>query len=122
MPKPKTVRAYFDALDPHQFAIARGLEDQIKTRWPLLRVKLAWGFPCWTGNERIFSIIAYEGRCNLQLWQGTRLAESYYGRIEGAGKKLRHVKVYDPSDIDDELIDIMEQAVTLDKIDPVRVD
>ncbi len=121
MPKPKTVRAYFDDLEPHQGAIAAALEDAIKTHWPHLTVKLAWGFPCWSGNERVFSVMAQVDRCNLQLWQGVSLAADYLDRIEGTGKSLRHVKVFSADQVNDELIDIMDRAVTLDATAPQRV-
>lgn len=121
MPKPKTVRAYFDGLPPHQYAIASELENVIKSQWPHLTVKLAWGFPCWSGNERVFSVMAQSDRCNLQLWQGARLADDYLDRIEGTGKALRHVKVFAVSDVNDELIDIMDRAVALDATAPQRV-
>ena len=121
MPKPRTVRDYFARLNPYQRKLASGLENEIKTHWPLLKVKLAWGFPCWTGNERVFSVIAHADRCNLQLWQGARLADDYLDRIEGTGKYLRHVKVYKTDDINDELLDIMDRAVTLDTVAPQRV-
>jgi len=121
MSKPKSVTAYFEGLDGEALMIARELEDTIKTRWGALGCKLAWGSPCWSGNARVFSVIAHATRCNLQLWQGARLADSYLSRIEGTGKALRHVKVYSVADIDDELIDIMEQAVALDAHDPRRV-
>ena len=119
--KPRTVVEYFGRLDGEAACIAEKLSETIDTHWPGLSSKLAWGFPCWSGNERIFSIIAHGKRCNLQLWQGARLAEDYFNRIEGTGKSLRHVKVFDPHDVDDELIDIMEQAVQLDASDPQRV-
>ncbi|MCR9268464.1 MAG: DUF1801 domain-containing protein [Henriciella sp.] len=121
MPKPKSVRAYFESLNPHQNALAIALENAIKKHWPHLTVKLAWGFPCWSGNERVFSIIAHADRCNLQLWQGARLADDYLDRIEGTGKALRHVKVFGRDEINDELIDIMDRAVTLDATAPQRV-
>ena len=121
MPKPKTVCAYFDGLDPHQKTIALALEDVIKTHWPHLTVKLAWGFPCWSGNERIFSVASQVDRCNLQLWQGARRADDYLDRIEGTGKSLRHVKVYSVDQVNDELIDIMDRAVTIDATAPQRV-
>lgn len=121
VPKPKTVRAYFDDLEPHPSDIAIALENVIKTQWPHLTVKLAWGFPCWSGNERVFSVIAHADRCNLQLWQGSRLAEDYLERIEGTGKSLRHVKVFSIDDVNDELIDIMDRAVALDTTAPQRV-
>ncbi|MEM1148453.1 MAG: DUF1801 domain-containing protein [Pseudomonadota bacterium] len=121
MPKPKTVSAYFDGLETHQNTIALALEDVIKTHWPHLTVKLAWGFPCWSGNERVFSVMGQADRCNLQLWQGARLADDYLDRIEGTGKALRHVKVYKVGEVNDELIDIMDRAVRLDATAPQRV-
>ena len=121
MPKPKTVRAYLDALEPHEQSVALELENVIKTHWPHLTVKLAWGFPCWSGNERIFSVIGHGNRCNLQLWQGAQLVDGYLDRIEGTGKSLRHVKVFNLDDINDELIDIMDRATALDAIAPQRV-
>lgn len=116
-----SVAAYFSKQDDDVAAIADALRDLITERWPDLSVKLAWGFPCWSGKERIFSIIAHGDRCNLQLWQGARMAADYLSRIEGTGKSLRHVKVFHPEQIDDELIDIMDRAVLLDEIDPQRV-
>ncbi|MEO1643301.1 MAG: DUF1801 domain-containing protein [Pseudomonadota bacterium] len=121
MPKPASVVAYFDSLVGEPAQIAAALRKTIEGRWPTLHSKLAWGFPCWTGNERVFSIIAHKERCNLQLWSGARLADNYIGRIEGTGKALRHVKVHDVGEIDDELIDIMERAVELDKVSPRAV-
>lgn len=121
MPKPKTVRAYFESLDSHQSEIALAIEGQIKTRWPNLTVKLAWGFPCWSGQERIFSVIGQGNRCNLQLWQGANLAADFLDRIEGTGKALRHVKVYSVDEINDELLDILDRAVEMDAVAPQRV-
>ncbi|MEM1087580.1 MAG: DUF1801 domain-containing protein [Pseudomonadota bacterium] len=121
MPKPASVVTYFDGLDGEPATIASQLRKTIEGRWPTLKSKLAWGLPCWTGNERVFSIIAHTAHCNLQLWSGARLADNYIGRIEGTGKALRHVKVYDVAEIDDELIDIMERAVALDRTNPIAV-
>ncbi|MCF6329417.1 MAG: DUF1801 domain-containing protein [Henriciella sp.] len=121
MAKPTTVAAYFAGLAGAPFMIAQALRETIDERWPQLNVKLAWGFPSWGGNERVFSIIAHKDRCNLQLWSGARLAGDYLGRIEGTGKAMRHVKVYSVDEIDDELIDIIERAVSLDRTDPQKV-
>jgi len=121
MTKPKTVAAYFAGLEGEPSAIAQALRVTINERWPHLNVKLAWGFPSWGGNERVFSIMAHKDRCNLQLWGGARLAGDYLGRIEGTGKAMRHVKVYSIDEIDDELIDILERAIQLDVTDPQRV-
>ena len=115
MPKPASVTAYFDKLEGETALIARALRKKIEGQWPDLKSQLAWGFPCWRGKGRIFSIVAFANRCNLQLWQGARLAQTYFDRIEGTGKALRHVKVHRSSEIDDELVDIIDRAVALDR-------
>lgn len=115
------VEAYFDKQSGKPRAIAMALRDLLVAGWPSLSVGLAWGFPCWSGNERVLSVIAHKERCNLQLFYGAALAQEFPNRIEGTGKALRHVKVHDVSEIDDELTAIIERAVKLDRIDPQKV-
>ena len=89
-------------------------------RAPHLSVKLAWGFPCYVGNERVFSVIAHKAHVNLQLWSGARLAESN-PRIEGSGKQLRHVKLAALDQLDADLDAIIDAAVELDRMSPEKV-
>ena len=121
MPLPKAVAGYFDKLEGPMKAVAIRLSEAVYERGPHLKATYAWGQPCWTGNERVVSIMAHARHCNLQLWSGARMAEQYFGRIEGSGKMLRHVKVRSPEEIDDELIDIIDRAIRLDQDAPVRV-
>lgn len=121
MPLPKAVAAYFDKLDGPLKEVAEALSDAIYERGPHLKATLAWGAPCWQGNERVMSVMVHARHCNLQLWSGARMADQYFGRIEGSGKALRHVKVRLINDIDDELIDIIDRAIQLDQVAPVRV-
>eukprot|EP00919_Chromeraceae_sp_WS-2016_P064510 GHVR01152644.1.p1 GENE.GHVR01152644.1~~GHVR01152644.1.p1 ORF type:complete len:123 (-),score=11.72 GHVR01152644.1:8-376(-) len=121
MPMPKAVEAYFESLDDPMRTVAVGLGEAISTQSSRLKATLAWNYPCWFGNERVFSVIAHSAHCNLQLWSGVRLAKHYVGRIEGSGKMLRHVKVRSLAEIDDELIDIIDRAIMLDEEQPVRV-
>lgn len=113
--------AYLDKLDAPVEKIARAIAQQIQDVGPELKLGLAWGFPCWTGQERIFSIIGHKNRCNLQLWSGARLLEQFPNRIEGTGKQLRHVKVTSISEIDEELKNLMIAAIALDRFDPEKV-
>lgn len=121
MPYPNAVAAYFTKLDGPMKAVATALGEAVHAQGPHLKATLAWGVPCWTGNERVVSVMAHARHCNLQLWSGARLAEYYLGRIEGTGKALRHVKIRSSEDIDDELIDIIDRAIALDQMAPVRV-
>lgn len=107
------VQAYFAKLDETVADIAEALRGRIEVLGRGLRVKLAWGHPCWSGNDRIFAIIAHTSYCNLQLWNGARLADRF-SRIEGTGKALRHVKVRRLEQVDEGLDDIIEAAIRLD--------
>lgn len=115
MPMPNAVQSYFDKLAGPMKPVALALADAVHAQGPRLKAVLAWGYPCWSGHERVISIIAYARHCNLQLWAGAQLAPHYLSRIEGSGKALRHVKVREVDDIDDELIDIIDRAIQLDQ-------
>ncbi|MEQ8558705.1 MAG: DUF1801 domain-containing protein [Henriciella sp.] len=121
MPFPNAVAAYFDKLDGPMKAVTLALSECVHRQGPHLKVMLAWGVPCWSGHERVVSVTAHQHHCNLQLWSGARLADQYFGRIEGTGKALRHVKVRSAAEIDDELIDIIDRAIQIDQDAPVRV-
>lgn len=118
--KPTTPDAYFEKLHGPMALVAIALREHVRTRAPHLTEALAWGFPCFAGNERVFSIIAHAGHVNLQLWNGARLA-SDHSRIEGSGKQLRHVKLRSTGEIDAGLDAIIGAAVKLDRTDPERV-
>jgi len=118
--KPKTPDAYFDSLDGPVAEIAIALRARVKARASHLTEALAWGFPCFTGNERVFSIIAQKAHANLQLWNGNRLTH-VTPRVEGTGQQLRHVKLKALSDLDETVDAVIEAAVALDRDDPERV-
>ncbi|WP_158085643.1 DUF1801 domain-containing protein [Henriciella aquimarina] len=112
---PKAVKQYFAQLDGAMKPVALALSEAIYRQGPSLKATLAWGSPCWSGHQRVLSVIAHRHHCNLQLWSGVQLAPHYLGRIEGTGKMHRHVKVRQVSDIDDELIDIIDRAILMDQ-------
>ena len=121
MSKPATFEAWFEAVDPNIARVATALRDVVTALGPGLSTGLAWGFPCWTGNARICSIIAHADRCNLQLWSGNRLAEVFPSRVAGTGKQMRHVKVHAVKEIDEELRAIIAKAIELDRTAPEKV-
>lgn len=120
MSKLSTPDAYFASLDQPMADIARAVRDRVMARAPHLSVKLGWGFPCYVGNERVFSIIAHKAHVNLQLWSGARLVDTS-SRIEGSGKQLRHVKLAALDQLDTELDAIIDAAVELDRLSPEKV-
>lgn len=112
------VEAYLLSLIGRSKPIGKALARALNTQGPELAQSLAWGFPCWSGNERIFSIIAHSERCNLQIWNGARLTDRFPDMIEGTGKMLRHVKVKHVSQINDKLRAIIIAAIELDFVEP----
>lgn len=112
------VDAYLLRLVGHAKPIGKALARELNTQGPELTQSLAWGFPCWSGNERIFSIIAHSERCNLQIWNGAKLVPRFPDLIEGTGKILRHVKIKHVSQINDQLRAIIIAAIELDFVDP----
>ena len=119
-PMTATPDTYFARIDESLAPIALALREAVQAAGPELTEKLAWGFPCYVGKERVFSIAAQTGWVNLQLWYGAQLA-GRFERIEGTGKSLRHVKVRALSEVDDGLTGIIEAAIALDATDPQRV-
>ena len=120
MSKPATPDAYFEQLAGAAAELASALRRRVMARGPDLTEQLAWGFPCFSGRTRIFSIIAHSAHVNLQLWSGARLTDEH-PRIEGSGKALRHVKLRALSELDADLDRIIDAAITLDRVDPVTV-
>ncbi len=115
------IDAYFAKQNDSVRDIALALRARLDALGPDLKVKLAWGYPCWIGNERIASVIAHSAHCNLQLWSGNRLADMFPGRISGTGKQLRHVKIDALEGADAEIDRIIKAAIDLDATDPQRV-
>jgi hypothetical protein len=115
------VDAYLRKLTGHSKPIALALASELNTLGPALSCGLAWGFPCWSGNERIFSIISHSDRCNLQIFYGSKLAEAFPEIIEGTGKQMRHVKVRHVCEINDELRRLIVAGIEMDATDPQRI-
>jgi len=120
MAKLGTPDTYFDSLAEPMAAIALALRDRVMARAPHLDASVAWGFPCYTGQERVFSIVAHRAHVNLQLWSGARLA-NVSSRITGTGKQLRHVKLTGLDQLDSDLDAIIDAAVELDRTAPEKV-
>lgn len=118
--KAKTPEDYFSQLEGPIAEIAVALKARVTGRAPHLKEGLAWGFPCYTGNERVFSIMANKAHMNLQLWNGNRLVH-VSPRVEGTGKQLCHVKLRTMADLDDAVDAVIDAAVALDREDAERV-
>lgn len=110
-----SVDAYFERLDREKASapLARAVRGWTRQRAPHLTEDMAWGYPCYSGEDRVCSIVPHKAHINLQFFRGAELAA--HVRVEGSGKALRHVKIYSPDDLDDGLAVILAEAIALDR-------
>lgn len=64
-----------------------------------------------TLKSSVCAIIPHRAHVNVQFLQGTELDDPA-GRLEGTGKRGRHVKVRSEDDIDESLAALIERAAT----------
>ena len=87
----KELRSELDKANDFVRPIAHALADLVLEEVPSLVSTLAWNFVCFSGENRVVSIIPHSKHVNLQFWQGAHLPDEH-GLLDGTGKDLRHVK------------------------------
>ena len=97
--KPK-VADYLAAHGKERRAILEAAAKLLDDGLPGAKPGIKWGYPTWTGNGNIASLIAYPDHVNLQLFRGAELADPTK-RLEGTGVGMRHVKVRAAKDLKD---------------------
>ena len=115
MAKSKNVDSWISEQDPALRQIAESLRGIILGADPELRESIKWGNPVYERRGRICYLSATERYVSLGFFSGASLADPER-RIEGTGKKMRHVKVRALEDIDTEqFASWLSQAVALDQ-------
>ncbi|HEY0672658.1 MAG TPA: DUF1801 domain-containing protein [Longimicrobiales bacterium] len=103
MPKMKGYASFDDYLEdqtPSNRAIIRALRQFVKRSEPKLKETVKWGNGCWVGESGpVAYVYAATGYVQFGFFHGSLLSDSK-GLLEGTGKYVRHIKVHDPSDID----------------------
>lgn len=104
MPKMKGYASFDDYLEDQTArnrAIIRALRKFVKRVAPKLKETVKWGNGCWVGSSGpVAYVYAATGYVQFGFFYGSLLSDSR-GLLEGNGKYVRHIKVHNPSDIDD---------------------
>ena len=80
-----------------------------------MRETIKWSNPCYQGNGDVFYIAATDSYVNLGFFGGAALTDPA-GRIEGTGKKMRHVKVRSLGEVvPEQVIGWVREAVSLNE-------
>lgn len=94
--------------------MAEALRRLVRAHAPELLETMKWGNPVRVGKGDAVSLMLFAHHVNLGLFQGATLADRD-PEVEGAGKRLRHVKVPDlASARRPVLVRILRAAVALD--------
>jgi hypothetical protein len=107
-----TVDSIILGLDPSRREVMSRLRTVVKRALPEAVETVKWNQPVYVykGKNLIFFMI-FGDHINYGIFVGSRLQSS---RLEGTGRGLRHVKVYNPSDIDEkEFSRLAKQASAL---------
>ena len=103
MPKMKQYASFNDYLMDQTSgnrSIIRALRQFVKRMAPELQETVKWGNGCWVGgNGPVAYVHAETGYVQFGFFYGSLLSDPKR-LLEGSGKYVRHIKVYDPSDID----------------------
>ena len=115
MPEKKSVDSWLAERDPSIRPLCDALRRIIRGAAPQLEESIKWGNPVYTGNDNIFYISTADTYASLGFFNGAILTDPQ-GRIEGTGKKMRHMKVRAVEDMDVEQIESwVKEAVALDE-------
>ena len=105
-------------LSPEFKEILLSLRKLIFKACPGIKESVKWGNLTFYHNGPVCYIMVSQDHMMFGFWAGIELIDP--GRLlEGAGKKMRHVKIFSIKDIDDiseaRLISWVKQAVLLNK-------
>ena len=106
----KSAESSFTLLDSPLFSIAGKLRKLIKDTDSEIIETLKWGMPNYEKDGDICALRAGNGYISLQFYNGTNLDDPD-SLLQGSGKKMRHIKVWDETKITERLlIDWIKQA------------
>ncbi|MGD0637851.1 MAG: DUF1801 domain-containing protein [Nitrososphaerales archaeon] len=93
------VEALVEGLGSPNREIVERLRGIVRRALPQAAESVKWGQPFYTVNGKdIICFMLFEDHVNFGLIMGARLNSK---RLEGTGKGMRHVKLYEMSDVDE---------------------
>ena len=95
----QTVDSWMAALEPDLRPVAEAIRKLVLAADPDLSEAIKWGDPTYEKQGRVCYLAATKAYVSLGFFNGAGLTDNQ-GRIEGTGKKMRHVKLRALSDID----------------------
>lgn len=111
----KTVEGYIEGLVDWKGEIVHRVRSIILETVPGVNETIKWAQPVYESGGPFAYIKAYKTAVNFGFWRGAEL-EDPHGVLQGTGSKMRHLKITDPRQVDEQLFaDFIRQAVKLNR-------
>ncbi|MEJ2085133.1 MAG: DUF1801 domain-containing protein [Acidobacteriota bacterium] len=109
------VESFIRQATPHVRPMLRDLRGIVHDYLPGATEEIKWGRPVYSLRNIVCYLAAASDHACLGFYRGVEL-EDPLGILQGSGKKLRHLKVYQSKDVDDQAFGLLlEQAASLDQ-------
>jgi hypothetical protein len=118
----KTVDGYIKELEQIKGEIVTKIRQIILDVSPDIKESIKWAQPVYENNGPFAYIKALKNDVNLGFWRGIDIVDPK-GILQGSGEKMRHIKLKNLTDIDENLFsDFVRQAIELNntKGDPTK--
>ena len=118
----KAVDAYVAQLEIWQAEIVSEVRKIILAAVPKAEEAIKWAQPVYSVNGPFAYIKAFKSSVNFGFWRGVDIDDPG-GLLQGSGEKMRHVKLTNLDDVDQQAFtNFVQQAVklNLNKGDPTK--
>ena len=92
------IDAFIRQASPTVRPVLRDLRDLVRKELPEAKEEIKWGRPVYSLNHIVCYLAASGDHANLGFYRGIELRDPE-GLLEGDGKKLRHIKVFNREEI-----------------------
>ena len=92
------IDAFINRASPGVRPVLRDLRDLVQRELPEAKEEIKWGRPVYSLNHIVCYLAVGGDHANLGFYRGIELQDPK-GLLEGEGKKLRHIKVYNRDEI-----------------------
>jgi hypothetical protein len=114
MIKYQTVEEYIEKQEEWKSKILIDLRKIIKKSAPKSKESIKWSQPVYEDNIGPFCFLrAHKDHVNIGFWWGSKLKDKN-NILEGEGEKMRHIKIFQKTKIDEKEISLfIEQSLNL---------
>jgi len=118
----KTIESYIGALDGWQAEVVQRLVSLVGKTAPDATSSIKWAQPVFEDHGPFAYVRAFSKHVNLGFWRGADLMD-LDARLHSGGKKMAHIKITGPDDIDEKAFaTLISAAVQLNRTegDPTK--